>query len=153
MALTKEEIEGFLAERRNAVLGTIRKDGAPQLNPMWFNWTGEVFHISTTRTRFKYAHLRRDPRITLCIDDATGFKTVIVEGRAEIVENDIWGPTRKIVEKYVDKDHVEARLAGSALSHASLSLSTPRSGFPGTSVCVRDRLSPEQRVLRIGSFV
>src|SRR5216684_2924533 len=111
MPLTKEEIECFLAERRNVVLGTIRKDGAPQLNPMWFNWTGEVFHISTTRTRFKYAHLSRDPRVTLCIDDATGFKTVIVEGRAEIVENNIWGPTRKIVEKYVDKDHVESRLA------------------------------------------
>jgi PPOX class probable F420-dependent enzyme len=112
MPLAKEEIERFLAERRNAVLGTIRTDGSPQLNPMWFDWTGEVFHISTTRTRFKYAHLKRDPRVTLCIDDSTGFKTVIVEGRAEIVEGDsIWGPTRKIVEKYVDKGHVEARLA------------------------------------------
>jgi len=89
MALIKQEIERFLAERRNAVLGTIRKDGSPQLNPMWFHWTGEVFHISTTRTRFKYAHLRRDPRLTLCIEASTDFKTVTVEGRAEIVENDI----------------------------------------------------------------
>ena len=111
MALAKEEIEQFLAERRNAVLGVIRKDGSPQLNPMWFHWTGKVFQISTTRARFKYNHLKRDSRITLCIDDATGFKTVIVEGRAEIVEDDIWGPTRVIVEKYVDKDHVEARMA------------------------------------------
>ena len=111
MALTKQEIDRFLAERRNVVLGTIRKDGSPQLNPMWFYWTGEVFYISTTKTRFKYGHLKRDPRITLCIDDATGFKTVIVEGRTEIVENDIWGPTRMIVEKYVAQDQVEARLA------------------------------------------
>jgi PPOX class probable F420-dependent enzyme len=111
MALTQQEIDSFLAERRNAVLGTIRQDGSSQLNPMWFYWTGEVFYISTTKTRFKYKHLLRDPRITLCIDDATGFKTVIVEGRAEIVENDIWGPTRMIVEKYVDKPQVEARLA------------------------------------------
>jgi len=111
MPLAQEEIERFLAERRNAVLGTIRKDGAPQLNPMWFNWTGEVFHISTTRTRFKYAHLKRDQRVTLCVDDATGYKTVIIEGRAQIVENDIWGPTRAIVEKYVAPDQVEARLA------------------------------------------
>ncbi|HXG21236.1 MAG TPA: PPOX class F420-dependent oxidoreductase [Methylomirabilota bacterium] len=111
MSLPKEEIERFLAERRNAVLGAIRKDGAPQLNPMWFHWTGDVFYISTTRTRFKYNHLKRDPRVTLCIDDVTGFRTVIVEGRAEIIEDDIWGPTRAIVEKYVDKDHVEARMA------------------------------------------
>ena len=111
MALAKAEIEQFLSERRNVVLGTLRKDGSPQLNPMWFHWTGEVFHISTTRARFKYGHLKRDPRVTLCIDDVTGFKTVIVEGRAEIMEDEIWGPTRAIVEKYVDKDHVEARMA------------------------------------------
>jgi PPOX class probable F420-dependent enzyme len=78
---------------------------------MWFYGTGDVFYISTTRTRFKYSHLKRDPRVTLCIDDVTGFRTVIVEGRAEIVEDDIWGPTRMIVEKYVDKEHVEARMA------------------------------------------
>jgi PPOX class probable F420-dependent enzyme len=111
MSLPKEVIDQFLAERRNAVLGTIRKDGSPQLNPMWFYWNGEVFYISTTRSRFKYNHLQRDPRVTLCIDDVTGFQTVIVEGRAQIVEDDLWGPTRLIVEKYVDKGHVEARLA------------------------------------------
>jgi PPOX class probable F420-dependent enzyme len=111
MPLPQEDIERFLAERRNVVLGAIRKDGAPQLNPMWFYWNGEVFYISTTRTRFKYNHLKRDPRVSLCIDDATGFKTVIVEGRAEIVETDIWGPTRMIVEKYVDPAQVDARLA------------------------------------------
>ena len=110
MALTNEEINSFLSERRNAVLGTVRKDGSPQLNPMWFDWTGEVFYISTTRARFKYNSIKRDPRVTLCIDDATGFKSVIVEGRAEIIEDDIWRITRRIVEKYVDKDHVEARM-------------------------------------------
>jgi PPOX class probable F420-dependent enzyme len=111
MALSQEDIARFLVERRNVVLGTIRKDGSPQLNPMWFYWNGEVFYISTTKTRFKYTHLQRDPRVTLCIDDATGYKTVIVEGRAAIVETDIWGPTRMIVEKYVDPAQVDARMA------------------------------------------
>ena len=111
MALTNEEINSFLSERRNVVLGTVRKDGSPQLNPMWFDWTGEVFYISTTRTRFKYNSIKRDPRVTLCIDDATGFKSVIVEGRAEVIEDNIWDITRRIVEKYVDKDQVEARMA------------------------------------------
>jgi len=61
MSLPKETIDQFLAERHNAVMGTIRKDGSPQLNPLWFYWTGEVFYISTTRRRFKYNHLKRDP--------------------------------------------------------------------------------------------
>jgi len=110
MALLREEINRFLAERRNAVLGKICKDRSPQLNPMWLDWTGEVFYISTTRTRVKYTHLKRVSRVTLCIDDATGYKTLIVEGRAEIIATDIWGLTRHSDEKYVDSAQVATRM-------------------------------------------
>ena len=111
MALPQEDTQRFLSEPRNVVLGTLRKDGSPQLNPMWFYWTGEVFYISTTRTRFKYRHILRDPRVTLCIDEAETLKTLIVEGRATIQENDIWELTQRIVEKYVQPEHVAARMA------------------------------------------
>ena len=111
MALSQEDTQRFLSEPRNVVLGTLRKDGSPQLNPMWFYWTGEVFYISTTRTRFKYRHILRDPRVTLCIDEAETLKTLIVEGRATIQENDIWELTQRIVEKYVQPEHVAARMA------------------------------------------
>lgn len=111
MALSQEDTQRFLSEPRNVVLGTLRKDGSPQLNPMWFYWTGEVFYISTTRTRFKYRHILRDPRVTLCVDEAETLKTLIVEGRATIQENDIWELTQRIVEKYVQPEHVAARMA------------------------------------------
>ncbi len=111
MALSQEDTQRFLSEPRNTILGTLRKDGSPQLNPMWFSWTGEVFYISTTRTRFKYQHILRDPRVTLCIDEAETLKTLIVEGRATVREHDIWEITQRIVEKYVQPDYVAARMA------------------------------------------
>jgi len=61
----------------------IRKDGTPQLSPNWFYWDGERFYISITRTRAKYAIFRRDPRVTLAIDDSTAFRAVVVRGTVE----------------------------------------------------------------------
>ena len=111
MALSAEDTQRFLSEPRNVILGTLRQDGSPQLNPMWFYWDGAVFYISTTRTRFKYRHILRDPRVTLCIDEAETLKTLLVHGRASIQENDIWDITQRIVEKYVQPQHVAARMA------------------------------------------
>jgi PPOX class probable F420-dependent enzyme len=82
-----EMIDAFLAEPRNVMVAGIRRDGTPQLSPNWFYWDGERFYISTTRTRAKYAIFRRDPRVQLAVDDATGFRTVLVRGTVEIRED------------------------------------------------------------------
>ena len=96
----KRTVEGFLAESRNATMATIRANGTPQLTPVWFVWDGEQFIISITTERAKYKNLVRDARMSLCIDDVTGFGYVTAEGKAEIREQDIWEDTRKILVKY-----------------------------------------------------
>ncbi len=83
----RDLLEAFLAERRNAMVAAIRPDGRPQMTPNWYLWDGARFYISTTKTRRKYANLRRDPRVQLAIDDATGFRTVLVDGTVEIEED------------------------------------------------------------------
>ena len=93
-------LAGFLSEKRNATLATIRADGSSQLTPVWFHWDGEQFAISMTTERAKYKNLARDPRISLCIDDVTGTAYVTAEGKAEIRDSDIWDDTRKILVKY-----------------------------------------------------
>jgi PPOX class probable F420-dependent enzyme len=82
-----EKIDAFLAEPRNVMVAGIRRDGTPQLSPNWFHWDGERFYVSTTRDRAKYAIFRRDPRVQLAFDDATGFRTVLVRGTVEIRED------------------------------------------------------------------
>jgi PPOX class probable F420-dependent enzyme len=82
--MTREQIEAFLAEPRNAMVAAIRASGMPQMTPNWFYWDGARFYISTTKTRRKYANLRRDPRVQLAIDDPTSFRTIILDGTVEI---------------------------------------------------------------------
>ena len=80
-------LEAFLAEPRNVIVAGIRKDGRPHLSPNWFFWDGDKFYVSTTRNRVKYRVFRRDPRVELIIDDATGFRYVVVSGTVEIRED------------------------------------------------------------------
>lgn len=82
-----EKLHAFLAEPRNVVVAGIRRDGRPHLSPNWFHWDGAKFYVSTTRDRVKYAIFRRDPRAQLLIDDAAGFRAVLVPGTVEIRED------------------------------------------------------------------
>ena len=85
--MDRQQVEQFLAEPRNIMVAAIRRDGRPQVTPNWFYWDGEHFYISTTKTRQKYKNLRRDPRVQLVLDEPTGFRTVLIDGTAEIWED------------------------------------------------------------------
>ncbi len=82
-----DNLESFLAEPRNVILAGIRKDGRPHLSPNWFEWDGEMFYVSTTRHRVKYAVFKRDPRAQLAVDDSIGFRSVLVSATVEIRED------------------------------------------------------------------
>lgn len=84
---TREAIESFLGETRNIIVGGVRKDGRAHLSPNWFYFDGERFYVSTTRSRVKAKIFRRDPRATLVVDDATGFRAVCVSAHCDINED------------------------------------------------------------------
>ncbi len=80
-------LQAFLAEPRNVIVAGVRKDGRPHLSPNWFFWDGDKFYVSTTRKRVKYHVFRRDPRVELVVDDATGHRYVHVSGTVKIRED------------------------------------------------------------------
>jgi PPOX class probable F420-dependent enzyme len=82
-----DKISAFLAEPRNAVVAGTRADGRPHATPNWFHWDGARFYVSTTRDRVKYRLFVRDPRAQFLIDDATGFRYVMVYGTVEVRED------------------------------------------------------------------
>jgi len=82
-----DQVTAFLSEARTIVVGGVRKDGRAHLSPNWFLWDGERFYISTTRDRVKYKIFRRDPRVQLLVEDATGHRAVFVGGTVEIRED------------------------------------------------------------------
>ncbi len=110
-----DKVEAFLAEPRNVVVAVFRLDGRPHLSPNWFYWDGQRFYVSTTRSRVKYGIFSRDPRAQLLIDDATGFRAVLIPATVEIREDlEAELPRfRAIREKHGmampdDADHLEA---------------------------------------------
>ena len=72
----------------HAVVGTNRAGGAPQLTVVWYLWDGETFRFSTTRNRAKYFNIKRDPDISVLVDDIEDKWHVVVYGRAEITGQD-----------------------------------------------------------------
>ena len=86
------EFDDFLAEPHNAILciprGSEGGQDAPHATPVWFDYSGGRFRISITRQRVKYRLLQESPQVTLVIDDAPTYRTVVVSGEAEILDDD-----------------------------------------------------------------
>jgi PPOX class probable F420-dependent enzyme len=78
----------FIAKNHRAVMATFRKDGRPALSPVTtvVDAEGRVV-VSTRETAIKVKHVRRDPRVALCVmNDGFYGDWVQVEGTAEIIE-------------------------------------------------------------------
>jgi len=78
----------FVASQHHAVLGTLKSDGTPQLSPVTVGVddAGRVV-VSTRQTAYKVRHVRRDPRVWLCVlPDSFYGQWVQLTGTAEIVE-------------------------------------------------------------------
>jgi PPOX class probable F420-dependent enzyme len=85
--LISEEVRAFLEQPRFAVMATINASGTPQLTVMWYALLpGEdVVVLNATRGLVKERNLRRDPRMSLCVED--GMRYVTLEGWAELIED------------------------------------------------------------------
>jgi PPOX class probable F420-dependent enzyme len=78
-----EKARTFLQERRFAVLGTLNRDGSPQLTTMWFLLEGDVIMMNTKAGRAKDRNMRRDPRISVCVEDSYSYVTL--SGTVEMI--------------------------------------------------------------------
>ena len=87
-AMTPDECLRFLWKgNRTMVVATLRADGRPHLTPVWYTVDGSRVVFSTPGNSAKVRHIRRDPRITLFVDEeAPPFAYVALEGIAEVVE-------------------------------------------------------------------
>lgn len=81
-----QKARAFLQELRFGVLATINQDGTPQLSTMWYLLEDDGTILMNTKVgRLKERNLRRDPRISICIEDDYNFLTI--NGTAILIDD------------------------------------------------------------------
>ena len=110
--MLNDNVRAFLEEERFAVLATIKRDGAPQQTVMWYELQGDQIMMNTAEGRVKAENFRRDPRISICIED--GYRFVSISGRVELNEdrevalNDI----HRLAVRYHGQEKADAMMDG-----------------------------------------
>jgi len=109
--MTSEQARAFLrVGTRTAKLATTTRDGQPHVVPVWFVLDGTALVFTTHETSVKARALRRDPRVSLCVDDETPpYAFVTVQGVASL-DTDLAALRRwatAIGERYMGADRGE----------------------------------------------
>jgi PPOX class probable F420-dependent enzyme len=109
--MTEAEYRSFLIDRtRTAILATVRADGRPHVAPIWFDLDGDTIVFTTGESTVKGRNMRRDPRVSLCIDEEEPpFHFVLIEGTAELTAEDpdlLYWATR-LGGRYMGADRAE----------------------------------------------
>ena len=102
-----EETQAFLEKQLNLILATTRKDGSPQVSPLWYLWKDGEFVIFTTTRTAKWWNLKRDPRCSLCIDAPATGQMIVALGNAKLDDGDVWDRTWELVAKYKKPEDVQ----------------------------------------------
>lgn len=136
MVLTDQQRE-FLSEVHFAVVATIASDGMPHQTVMWYELDGDGVLLNTPYDSLKHRHLKRDPRISVCVEKA--YTYVTLKGTARL-----------------DEDPVRARADYQRLGrryHGTLEATPPppRSGSATSDLLSRERVTIHVRIDKVVS--
>jgi PPOX class probable F420-dependent enzyme len=106
------ELAEFLSQPLIADVVTLKKDGSPQITPVWYNFDGTFLYFSTTTDRAKGRNIRRDNRIGVCIRNENAHKVALFSGTAEILNDGDHVLVRRIAARYTPPDKLEGLLSG-----------------------------------------
>ncbi len=106
--MDEQKAREYIGRNHTAVLATIKRDGRPQLsNVAYYLDDDGTLKVSVTKDRAKTKNLMRDPRISMhCLDLNHWYSYVVVEGRAEFVDDERTLPElRRYYKRVRGEDH------------------------------------------------
>ena len=114
ITLTDDEVAAFIEEQRSATMATVGPTGVPHLVAMWYGVVDGQIWFETKGRSQKAVNLRRDPRITVLLEDGLTYDTlrgVSIEGTAVISEepDDLWKVGVSVWERYTGPYTEEAK--------------------------------------------
>ncbi|HKV25084.1 MAG TPA: PPOX class F420-dependent oxidoreductase [Candidatus Acidoferrum sp.] len=95
-------------------LGTLMKDGSPQVTPVWVDFDGKYVRVNSAAGRVKDKNMRRDPRVSIALQDpANPYRYLEIRGRVvEITQSGADDHINKLAKKYLGKDVYPFRQPG-----------------------------------------
>ena len=86
-----------------AALTTLRPDGQPQTEPVWFSFEDGTVTINTTRERQKGRNLERDPRAALLVvDPANQARWIEIRGDVEVETRGALAHLDRLTRRYTE---------------------------------------------------
>lgn len=113
MATLSSKARAFLDEKRFAVLATLNADGTVQQTTMWYLLEGDTILMNTRAGRLKERNLRRDPRISICIED--GYRYLTISGKVELLDDQATAQRdiHRLAIRYHGEEHAAVQMAES----------------------------------------
>lgn len=90
IAMSPAEVDSYLAQARTLILATIGPDGVPDPVGMWFVLRDGVIWMRTYAKSQKVANVRRDPRVSVLVEDGERYaelRGVQISGTIELSDD------------------------------------------------------------------
>ena len=106
--MNEEQLKEFLSRKYLLNISTVTPDGYPHVVPVWFDYDGKDFLVSTARKSKKALNLAKMPRAGFSIAEH-GLPYDAVVGYGDVTITDDVGGTllRKLAQKYLPAEKVD----------------------------------------------
>ena len=107
-SVLSEPVIKIIKDKNFAFLGTIMKDGRPQVSPIWIDIddNNNIILFNTAQGRIKHKNISRDPRVSLSLVDKNNpYSMVTIQGT--VIEQTTIGADEHIdqlAKKYLNID-------------------------------------------------
>ncbi len=114
MVKLPDKVAKLFQEPNFAYVGTLMKDGSPQVSPVWVDYDGRHILVNTAEGRAKPRNVRKDPRVAIAIADRKNpYQYAGVRGKvAEVTHDGAEAHIDKMAKKYMGQDKYPWRQPG-----------------------------------------
>ena len=86
VTITASRVQEFTQRTYLAILATVYPSGGPQAFPVWYEFDGERFMVTTEAESAKVHNISHNPKVALCITDTSRWiKSLTVRGTAQVI--------------------------------------------------------------------
>jgi PPOX class probable F420-dependent enzyme len=114
MAAIPDQYKDLLEKKAFAHLGTLMKDGSPQVTPVWFDHDGTHIRINSAKGRWKDKNMRNRPQVALSIlDPDNPYRYMQIRGKVvDVTEAGADAHIDSLAKKYLGQDKYPFRQPG-----------------------------------------